>query len=142
MDLGERTVRFLVRDRAGRLTEAFDAVPRGAGIEVVKAEVALDAKNSGALDHEDPAVVVRAVLGAVRVAVIARSPASISSAIRPASSSGGMSTELFRGDGSSEEHHLAVALSVHRDRGDEPAGEPFMQDAEGPDCVPALAAGA
>jgi putative transposase len=28
--------RFLVRDRAGQFTEAFDAVPAGAGIEVVK----------------------------------------------------------------------------------------------------------
>ena len=38
MDLGERAAqfRFLVRDRAGRFTEAFDAVLAGAGIEVVK----------------------------------------------------------------------------------------------------------
>ena len=38
MDLGERAVRFrfLVRDRAGQFTEAFDAVLAGAGIEVVK----------------------------------------------------------------------------------------------------------
>jgi transposase InsO family protein len=39
MDLGERAsrflVRFLVRDRAGQFTEAFDAVLSGAGIEVV-----------------------------------------------------------------------------------------------------------
>ena len=38
MDLGDRAAdfRFLVRDRAGRFTEAFDAVLSGAGMEVVK----------------------------------------------------------------------------------------------------------
>jgi transposase InsO family protein len=38
MDLGERTgrFRFLIRDRAGQFTGAFDAVLAGAGIEVVK----------------------------------------------------------------------------------------------------------
>jgi transposase InsO family protein len=38
MDLGERATRFrfLIRDRAGQFTEAFDAVLSGAGIEVVK----------------------------------------------------------------------------------------------------------
>jgi transposase InsO family protein len=38
MDLGERAARFrfLVRDRAGQFTEAFDAVLADAGIEVVK----------------------------------------------------------------------------------------------------------
>lgn len=38
MDLGERAARFrfLVRDRAGQFTEAFDAVLAGTGIEVVK----------------------------------------------------------------------------------------------------------
>jgi len=38
MDLGERAARFrfLIRDRAGQFTEAFDAVLKGAGIEVVK----------------------------------------------------------------------------------------------------------
>ena len=38
MDLGEGAARFrfLVRDRAGQFTEAFDAVLAGAGIEVVK----------------------------------------------------------------------------------------------------------
>jgi len=38
MDLGERTAgfRFLVRDRAGQFTAAFDAVLADAGIEVVK----------------------------------------------------------------------------------------------------------
>ena len=38
MDLGERAARFkfLVRDRAGQFTEAFDAVLASAGIEVVK----------------------------------------------------------------------------------------------------------
>ena len=38
MDLGEHAnrFRFLVRDRAGQFTEAFDAVLAGAGIEVVK----------------------------------------------------------------------------------------------------------
>jgi len=38
MDLGDRAVsfRFLVRDRAGQFTSAFDAVLAGAGIEVVK----------------------------------------------------------------------------------------------------------
>jgi putative transposase len=38
MDLGERATRFrfLVRDRAGQFTEAFDAVLADAGIEVVK----------------------------------------------------------------------------------------------------------
>jgi putative transposase len=38
MDLGKRAAgfRFLVRDRAGQFTEAFDAVLSGAGIEVVK----------------------------------------------------------------------------------------------------------
>jgi transposase InsO family protein len=38
MDLGERVAgfRFLVRDRAGQFTDAFDAVLSGAGIEVVK----------------------------------------------------------------------------------------------------------
>ena len=39
MDLGDRAgdFRFLVRDRAGQFTEAFDAVLAGAGIEAVKA---------------------------------------------------------------------------------------------------------
>jgi putative transposase len=38
MDMGERAnrFRFLVRDRAGQFTEAFDAVLGSAGIEVVK----------------------------------------------------------------------------------------------------------
>ncbi len=36
MDLGERATRFLIRDRAGQFTEAFDAVLSGAGIEVAK----------------------------------------------------------------------------------------------------------
>jgi transposase InsO family protein len=38
MDLGERAARFrfLIRDRAGQFTDAFDAVLAGAGIEVVK----------------------------------------------------------------------------------------------------------
>jgi putative transposase len=38
MDLDDRaaTVRFLVRDRAGRFTAAFDAVLAGAGIDIVK----------------------------------------------------------------------------------------------------------
>jgi putative transposase len=38
MDLGDRAadLRFLVRDRAGLFTEAFDAVLAGAGIEAVK----------------------------------------------------------------------------------------------------------
>jgi putative transposase len=36
MDLDERAARFLIRDRAGQFTEAFDAVQSGAGIEVVK----------------------------------------------------------------------------------------------------------
>jgi len=38
MDLGDRAAgfRFLVRDRAGQFTEAFDAVLSGAGIEAVK----------------------------------------------------------------------------------------------------------
>ncbi len=38
MDLGDRAGRFkfLVRDRAGQFTDAFDAVLAGAGIEVVK----------------------------------------------------------------------------------------------------------
>ncbi len=38
MDLGDRAVSFpfLVRDRAGQFTEAFDAVLAGAGIEAVK----------------------------------------------------------------------------------------------------------
>lgn len=36
MDLGERDGRFLIRDRAGQFTEAFDTVLSGAGIEVVK----------------------------------------------------------------------------------------------------------
>jgi putative transposase len=38
MHLGERAARFrfLIRDRAGQFTEAFDAVLTGAGIEVVK----------------------------------------------------------------------------------------------------------
>jgi putative transposase len=38
MDLGDRAAdfRFLVRDRAGQFTEAFDAVLSGAGIQAVK----------------------------------------------------------------------------------------------------------
>ncbi len=38
MDLGERAgqFRFMVRDRAGQFTQAFDTVLSGAGIEVVK----------------------------------------------------------------------------------------------------------
>jgi len=38
MDLGERAARFrfLIRDRAGQFTEAFDVVLSGAGIEVIK----------------------------------------------------------------------------------------------------------
>jgi putative transposase len=38
MDLEERAAgfRFLIRDRAGQFTDAFDAVLSGAGIEVVK----------------------------------------------------------------------------------------------------------
>jgi transposase InsO family protein len=38
MDLGERATRFrfVIRDRAGQFTEAFDAVLADAGIEVVK----------------------------------------------------------------------------------------------------------
>jgi transposase InsO family protein len=38
MDFGERVddFRFLVRDRAGQFTTAFDAVFAGAGVEVVK----------------------------------------------------------------------------------------------------------
>ena len=38
MDLGERAAqfRFLIRDRAGQFTDAFDAVLSGAGIEVIK----------------------------------------------------------------------------------------------------------
>ena len=38
MDLGDRAAgfRFLLRDRAGQFTEAFDAVPAGAGIQAVK----------------------------------------------------------------------------------------------------------
>ena len=38
IDLGDRAaaLRFLVRDRAGQFTEAFDAVLAGAGVEAVK----------------------------------------------------------------------------------------------------------
>ena len=38
MDLGDRAAgsRFLVRDRAGQFTEAFDAILAGAGIKAVK----------------------------------------------------------------------------------------------------------
>src|SRR3954466_99106 len=38
MDLGDRAAdfRFLVRDRAGQFTGAFDAVPADAGVEAVK----------------------------------------------------------------------------------------------------------
>jgi transposase InsO family protein len=35
MDLGERATRFLIRDRAGQFTEAFDAVLAAAGIAAV-----------------------------------------------------------------------------------------------------------
>jgi putative transposase len=38
MDLADRTAtfHFLVRDRAGQFTTAFDAVPAGTGIDTVK----------------------------------------------------------------------------------------------------------
>jgi hypothetical protein len=41
MNLGNRAAsfRFLVRDRAGQFTAAFDAVLAGAGIEAVKIRV-------------------------------------------------------------------------------------------------------
>jgi hypothetical protein len=57
MDLGECAARFgfLVRDRAGQSSEAFDAVLAGAGIEVVRIPPRSPRTNSlcGALAHEE-----------------------------------------------------------------------------------------
>jgi hypothetical protein len=55
MDLGERAdrFRFLIRDRAGQFTEAFDAVLSGAGIEVVKITPRISRRRVlGGLIHE------------------------------------------------------------------------------------------
>jgi putative transposase len=59
MDLGERATgfRFLVRDRTGQFTEAFDAVLSGAGIQVVKIPLRSPRANAyaevlGGLIHE------------------------------------------------------------------------------------------
>jgi hypothetical protein len=77
MDLGERAsrFRFLVRDRAGQFTEAFDAVLSGAGIEVVEDHAAQSAgeRLCRALGANSPGRGHRPAAHR-RVAALARSP--------------------------------------------------------------------
>jgi len=88
MDLGERAARFrfLVRDRAGQFTEAFDAMLSGAGIEVVK----IPPRSPRANAYAERWVRTRPGRGHRpdahrRVTALARSPGRVRRALQPPS---------------------------------------------------------